>query len=99
MVEVSTTTLLGSLARSLLVNYTTTNMLCLLAAILLFGYDRHMKSNNEIKREQKASEFCQDKSTEELKTYLADTPVPYNLWKDADHKTVIKLVTEAYDEV
>jgi hypothetical protein len=50
------------------------------------------------KSEENAKKFCQDKTLDELKTYLADRPVSYNSWKNADHDTLVELVSGVYDE-
>jgi hypothetical protein len=50
------------------------------------------------KREQNAKEFCKDKTCDELKDYLADQPVAYNLWKNADYDTLVKLTMEVYED-
>lgn len=73
--------------------------------------DEHMKSQTEAiaesfsifeqgmaRRAEKAKEFCQGKSADDLKIYLADQPVAYNLWKEADYDTLVKLVTDIYDD-
>ena len=44
-----------------------------------------------------AKQFCESKTLEELKYYLAKQPVAYNKWKDADFETCVKLVCEVYD--
>jgi hypothetical protein len=51
-----------------------------------------------LRRDRKAAEFCKDKTSEQLKEWLADQPVPYNAWKAADHDTLIKLALDVYDE-
>lgn len=71
----------------------------------------HMKSQNEsntesfrvyeeamAKREKKGKEFCQGKTADELKEYLAGQYIPYNSWKGADYDTLVKLVMEVYEE-
>jgi len=51
-----------------------------------------------IKREKEAKEFCVDKTSDQLKEFLADQYVPYNSWKNANHDELVKLVSEVYDE-
>jgi len=51
-----------------------------------------------IKREKEAKEFCVDKTSDQLKEFLADQYVPYNSWKNADHGELVKLVLECYDQ-
>lgn len=50
------------------------------------------------KREKEAKEFCVDKTSDQLKEFLANQYVPYNSWKNADHGELVKLVLEVYDE-
>jgi hypothetical protein len=52
-----------------------------------------------VKRKTAALAFIEGKSDETLKLYLANQPVAYNLWKDATHDELIKLVFDVYDEV
>ena len=65
-------------------------------------FDKDINAHNEAieqlmaKREEEAKNFCQNKSVEELKEYLANQPIPYNLWKDASYKNLIALVSEMY---
>lgn len=74
--------------------------------------EEHMKSQNEsimesantfkeamIIREKKAKEFCQGKTTDELKQYLADQPIAYNCWRNADCDTLVQLVIDVYEEL
>ena len=49
--------------------------------------------------EEKAKEFCLGKTVGELVRYLADQPVAYNLWKNADYDTLIKLAMDVYEEL
>lgn len=51
-----------------------------------------------IRREENAKRFCQGKTAEEFKEYLAGEYIPYNSWKDADLDTLIKLTMDVYDE-
>jgi len=53
---------------------------------------------NMAKREQNAKEFCKNKTSDELKDYLADQPVAYNLWKNADYDTLVKLTMGVYED-
>jgi hypothetical protein len=50
-----------------------------------------------LKRKQKAKKFIEGKTSEELMVYLADQPVAYNDWKNADHGKLVKLVLKIYD--
>ena len=74
--------------------------------------EQHIKSQNEsimestntykeemIRREKKAKEFCQGKNVDQLKEYLADQPVPYNSWRNADCDTLVQLVMDIYEEL
>jgi hypothetical protein len=71
----------------------------------------HMKDQNEgiaesfqiyeeagLRREQRAKDFCEGKTVEEFKEFLANQYIPYNSWKDADRDILVKLVLEVYDE-
>ena len=64
----------------------------------IVGDNQDMKSQNEVLTSSttKREKISLDKSVAELKAYLSDQPVPYNLWKDADHNTLVKLVTDVY---
>lgn len=53
---------------------------------------------DKAKREKNAENFCQGKTAEELKEWLADQLVAYNSWKEADYDTLIRLVMDVYDE-
>ena len=48
--------------------------------------------------EIKAIEFCSNKTSDELRKYLADKPVAYNYWIDADYDTLVKLVMNVYED-
>jgi ElaB/YqjD/DUF883 family membrane-anchored ribosome-binding protein len=66
--------------------------------------DDKIEENSDIykeamtKREKEATEFCIDKTSDQLKEFLADQYVPYNSWKNADHSELVKLVLECYDQ-
>lgn len=47
--------------------------------------------------QQRTIEFTKDKTSEQLKDYLATVSIAYNLWKDADHAELVKLVHEYYE--
>lgn len=49
------------------------------------------------KRTEQAKEFCGERTSDELKEYLANQPVAYNLWKNADHDTLVSLVMDVYE--
>ena len=49
------------------------------------------------KNKENAQLFCQDKTSNELKMYLADRPVAYNSWKDADYDILVQLVMDVYE--
>ena len=72
--------------------------------------DEHLKSTSqqinyscnawkdaERENKEKAIEFCQDKTCDELKMYLAERPVAYNAWKDADLDTLMMMVIDVYE--
>lgn len=78
---------------------------------ILSGLEEHMKNQTEsiqkstniyIKqmkiRDEKAKLFCQDKNIDELKEYLANSPVAYNFWKNADLDTLKALIMNVYEE-
>ena len=52
--------------------------------------------NNQgmIEIEKNAIKFITNKTSDQLKNYLADQYVPYNLWKNADHDELVKIVLE-----
>ncbi len=50
------------------------------------------------RREENAKAFCENKTADQLKEWLADQYVPYNQWKDAPLETLIKLAMTVYDE-
>lgn len=52
---------------------------------------------SKAEREQKAQEFVEGKTSEELKSYLADQPVPYNRWRDAELNVLMELALEVFD--
>ena len=43
-------------------------------------------------REQYAKEFIKSRTEKTLKEYLADQSIPYNVWKDANHEYLVKLI-------
>lgn len=47
---------------------------------------------------ENAKEFCENKTVDELKEYLANQPVAYNLWKDADRETLVDLIMSVYGD-
>ncbi len=49
-------------------------------------------------RDENAKSFCINKTEDELKVWLADQPVAYNLWRDASYDTLVGLVFNVYDE-
>lgn len=51
----------------------------------------------EEQRQKDAVEFCKDKTDEQLKEYLADRPVAYNYWKNADRDTLVTTVVDMYE--
>ncbi len=58
----------------------------------------HTYDEAMIRREKLAKEFCQGKATDDLKEWLADQPVAYNSWKNADRDTLVKFVMNVYDD-
>lgn len=60
------------------------------------SYDTYQEAMKQ--RELRAKKFVEDKSSDELKEFLADQFVPYNLWKSADHDKLVQLILDCYDE-
>lgn len=69
--------------------------------------NNHLKDQNEdrqqsfniynqgmIEIEKNAIKFITNKTSDQLKNYLADQYVPYNSWKNANHDELVKLVLE-----
>jgi hypothetical protein len=44
---------------------------------------------------ENARMFYSDKTSEQLREYLADKPIAYNRWKNANHDELIQLAIEA----
>ena len=59
----------------------------------------HSYEQLKIQRKQNAELFCQGKTADQLKEYLADQPVAYNVWKDLDLDELLKLTLEVYYDV
>ena len=55
-------------------------------------YEQQMKQ-----RDDNARLFCVNKTNDELKAWLADQPVAYNLWRDANHETLVELAFNVYE--
>jgi hypothetical protein len=49
-------------------------------------------------RQKQAMIFVENKTVEELRIYLADRPIAYNSWKNAELSELVKLAVEIYDE-
>ena len=57
-----------------------------------------MYQQSELRRHENAIIFCQGKTVDQLKEYLADKSVAYNSWKNLDLEGLCKLTLEVYDE-
>jgi len=75
------------------------------------GLDEHMKEQTKniqnataiyfermTLQDESAKQFCKDKTTEELKDYLANRPVAYNDWRNANLDELKTLVLGVYEE-
>ena len=48
-------------------------------------------------RDKEAKLFVANKTSDELRAYLATKPIPYNDWKDADHDTLLELTFNMFE--
>ncbi len=56
-----------------------------------------MYEQSKLLRQENAIIFCQEKTVDQLKEYLADKSVAYNSWKNLDLEGLRKLTLEVYE--
>lgn len=57
-----------------------------------------MYQQSKLQKQENAEIFCQGKTADQLKEYLADQPVAYNSWKNLDLNGLRKLMLDVYGE-